>query len=189
MRKYRYLIAVLVAISLINTSPSMAKNSKINTLLELNTPKSGSNIECPEDATYKDMKKLVADMESNFPSYALDIAVLKSELIAMNANCEISNNTALYLQNIRKFIVSATNLTLRIQAEAKAKSIETTTATANQIKYKNCTELNKKYASGVAKTGYKNKGLKVKKNPLLNDSLYQANIKLDKDKDGIACEK
>lgn len=44
--------------------------------------------------------------------------------------------------------------------------------------YKNCTELNKDYKGG--KTKYK---------PYVSKSLYDANKKLDRDKDYIACEK
>lgn len=185
MKKYRYITTLLVAVTLFNISQSSAATSRATTLMELNAQQFGFNIECPEDDLYKEAKKVVADIELNFPSYTTEISSLKSELIAMNANCEIANNTSLYVQNLKKFLVNATNVVLRIQADEKAKNKDL----ANAKIYKNCTELNKQYSSGVAKTGYKNKGLKIKKNPLENDSLYQANIKLDKDKDGIACEK
>jgi hypothetical protein len=56
-------------------------------------------------------------------------------------------------------------------------------------KFKNCTELNKVYPGGVAKPGAVNKGGATKKQPTVNASLYKANIKSDRDKDGIACEK
>lgn len=65
-------------------------------------------------------------------------------------------------------------------------------------KYANCSKLNSKYPGGVAKSAKskntkKVKGKKVpaksKKSPVVNSKLYSANKKLDRDKDGIACEK
>jgi hypothetical protein len=56
-------------------------------------------------------------------------------------------------------------------------------------KFKNCTELNKVYPGGVAKPGAVNQGGATKNQPTVNAALYKANIKSDRDKDGIACEK
>ena len=56
-------------------------------------------------------------------------------------------------------------------------------------KFKNCTELNKVYPGGVAKPGAVNNGGATKNQPTVNAALYIANIKSDRDKDGIACEK
>jgi len=56
-------------------------------------------------------------------------------------------------------------------------------------KFKNCTELNKVYPGGVAKSGAVNKGGVTKNEPTIDSALYKANFKLDRDKDGIACEK
>lgn len=57
-------------------------------------------------------------------------------------------------------------------------------------KYQNCTELNKDYKGGVAESSSaKNKGGKTKHKPHVSKDLYQANTKLDRDKDKIACEK
>jgi hypothetical protein len=64
-----------------------------------------------------------------------------------------------------------------------------TQANASAKKFKNCTELNKVYPGGVAKPGAVNKGGKTKNQPTINAALYKANIKSDRDKDGIACEK
>ena len=55
--------------------------------------------------------------------------------------------------------------------------------------FKNCTELNKVYPSGVAMPGAINSGGVTKKTPKYNKALYLANQKSDRDKDGIACEK
>lgn len=68
---------------------------------------------------------------------------------------------------------------------------------ADATKFKNCTALNKVYPGGVAQGGAvdmtKKKGKLVpaspKKGATTDDSVYAANKKLDKDKDGIACEK
>lgn len=63
-------------------------------------------------------------------------------------------------------------------AEAKAKT------------YKNCTELNKKYKGGVAKSSsVTNKGGKTNYKPHVSKDLYNANKSKDRDKDGIACER
>jgi hypothetical protein len=56
-------------------------------------------------------------------------------------------------------------------------------------KFKNCTELNKVYPGGVAKPGAVNKGGATKKKPFIDAALYKSNIKSDRDKDGIACER
>ena len=63
------------------------------------------------------------------------------------------------------------------------------TANAAAKKFKNCTELNKVYPGGVAKPGAVNKGGATKNEPTIDAALYKANIKSDRDKDGIACEK
>lgn len=56
--------------------------------------------------------------------------------------------------------------------------------------YSNCTELNKKYKGGVAKTSKtKNKGGKTKYTPHVSKELYLANQSKDRDKDNIACER
>jgi hypothetical protein len=55
--------------------------------------------------------------------------------------------------------------------------------------FKNCTELNKVYPGGVALPGAVNSGGKTKKEPKYDKTLYNANKKSDRDKDGIACEK
>lgn len=55
--------------------------------------------------------------------------------------------------------------------------------------FKNCTELNKVYPGGVALPGAVNSGGVTKKEPKYDETLYNANKKSDRDKDGIACEK
>ncbi|MFJ7974820.1 excalibur calcium-binding domain-containing protein [Peribacillus sp. NPDC096379] len=56
--------------------------------------------------------------------------------------------------------------------------------------YKNCTELNKDYSGGVAKSStVKNKGGKTNYKPYVSKALYDANSSKDRDKDGIACER
>ena len=57
------------------------------------------------------------------------------------------------------------------------------------VTFKNCTELNKVYPGGVALPGAVNAGGETKKEPKYDKSLYLANQKSDRDKDGIACEK
>jgi hypothetical protein len=56
--------------------------------------------------------------------------------------------------------------------------------------YKNCTALNKVYKHGVGKKGAKDKTSgKPDTTFKVSASLYNANKKLDRDKDGIACER
>ncbi|OAB30940.1 hypothetical protein PMSM_21210 [Paenibacillus macquariensis subsp. macquariensis] len=53
-----------------------------------------------------------------------------------------------------------------------------------------CTELNKVYKGGVARSSsVKNKGGKTKHKPFVSQALYDANKKSDRDKDLIACER
>lgn len=73
----------------------------------------------------------------------------------------------------------------------------TTPATAATVKYKNCKKLNAVHAYGVAKPGAVNtKKVKGKKVPVTTSgvptydaALYKKNKGLDRDKDGIACER
>ena len=70
--------------------------------------------------------------------------------------------------------------------------------TVKVAKYKNCTAMHKKYAGGVAKSskvrntktvaGHKVRAASTYK-PKVSAALYAANKGLDRDKDGIACEK
>lgn len=63
-------------------------------------------------------------------------------------------------------------------------------ADAAPAKFKNCTELNKVYAGGVAKDAkVTNKGGKTKYKPHVSAEIYKAHTKMDRDKDGIACER
>jgi hypothetical protein len=73
----------------------------------------------------------------------------------------------------------------------------TTPATAATIKYKNCKKLNAVHTSGVAKPGAQNtkkvngKVVAVTTTgvPTYDAALYKKNKGLDRDKDGVACEK
>ncbi|PZG21437.1 calcium-binding protein [Micromonospora craterilacus] len=58
--------------------------------------------------------------------------------------------------------------------------------------FKNCTAMHKKYPHGVGKKGARDK-VRGKTKPVTNfkvsTAIYNANKKLDRDKDGVACEK
>ena len=57
-------------------------------------------------------------------------------------------------------------------------------------KFANCTELNRVYPGGVAKSKpVKNNGGATKKKPIVSAALYSENKTKDRDGDGIACEK
>ncbi|MBA2877200.1 hypothetical protein HNR63_000227 [Anoxybacillus kamchatkensis] len=63
-------------------------------------------------------------------------------------------------------------------------------ASAENIVYKRCADLNKTYPGGVARSNaVKNKGGKTKYKPFISAPLYDANKRLDRDKDFIACER
>lgn len=69
-------------------------------------------------------------------------------------------------------------------------AVSPTPADAAGKAFSNCTELNKVYKGGVAKAAnVKNKGGKTKYTPFVSKEIYDANVKSDRDKDGIACEK
>ncbi len=73
---------------------------------------------------------------------------------------------------------------------AVAVPVTSQTAHAEVKKYQNCSELNKDYKGGVAKSAdIKNKGGKTKHKPFVSAELYEANKNKDRDKDFIACEK
>jgi hypothetical protein len=56
--------------------------------------------------------------------------------------------------------------------------------------FQNCTALWVKYPGGISsKKSNKNKGTKTAKKPAVSSSLYALNKKMDRDKDGIACER
>lgn len=59
--------------------------------------------------------------------------------------------------------------------------------------FSNCTQMHKTYKGGVAKSGVKFNTVSGKKKPFhykpkISTPLYNANKKLDRDKDGVACE-
>jgi len=57
--------------------------------------------------------------------------------------------------------------------------------------FKNCSQVNQLYPFGVAKSltaAKKQKGYPVN-NPKVSSSLYRSIAKMDRDKDGVACEK
>lgn len=63
-------------------------------------------------------------------------------------------------------------------------------AAPKPTKYKNCASLNKVYSGGVAKSkSSKNKGNKLRLKPVVNLSVYNLNKSLDRDKDGLVCER
>ena len=68
----------------------------------------------------------------------------------------------------------------------------TTTSTTSYKTYANCKALNAKYKHGVGRKGARDHvsgKTKPVKNFYVSTKLYNANKKLDRDKDGIACEK
>jgi hypothetical protein len=75
---------------------------------------------------------------------------------------------------------------------APATAMPSSTVSAAAKTYANCTALNKVYKHGVGKTGARDKvsgSTKPVTNFKVSTTLYNANKKSDRDKDGVACEK
>lgn len=57
-------------------------------------------------------------------------------------------------------------------------------------RYSNCTSLNRDYAAGVAQSASsRNKGNRIRLKPVVNAAVYKLNRALDRDRDGLVCEK
>ncbi len=84
----------------------------------------------------------------------------------------------------------------RISAMVSAALFVATTATVLTVspadaaarKFPNCTAMHAVYKGGVARPGYKEPS-KLKYKPFVNLALYNANKSLDRDHDGVACER
>ena len=55
--------------------------------------------------------------------------------------------------------------------------------------FANCTAMQKVFPGGVARPGAVNKGGSTRYLPKVSRKLYNANRSMDRDKDGIACER
>jgi hypothetical protein len=87
---------------------------------------------------------------------------------------------------MRKFVATA----LTVGMVGAGVLIPTAADAATVKTYKNCAALNKVYKHGVGKKGAKDKTSgKAVTSFKVSASLYNANKKLDRDKDGVACEK
>lgn len=90
--------------------------------------------------------------------------------------------------------VAMTPLATGVAGPVPTMTVEATALAAKVTakKFKNCTALNKTYKHGVARKNAKDK-VTGKSKPVTNfkkhDALYRANAHLDRDKDGVACEK
>jgi hypothetical protein len=73
---------------------------------------------------------------------------------------------------------------------ARIDTLKVSSGVSNKsIKYKNCAALNAIYPGGVALPGAVNKGGSTSLRPTFDRAVYGTNASLDRDKDGIACEK
>lgn len=106
--------------------------------------------------------------------------------VGLTATDDVGNST------VRNITVNITALapTPTPTPIATPKPTATTPVPQKSTVYKTCLLLNKKYPGGVA-TSYsaRNKGAGMKYIPRVDAAAYKANIKLDKDKDGIVCER
>lgn len=86
-------------------------------------------------------------------------------------------------------LLLATAASIALLVSVGFSSIDLSSAEAAIKTYKTCTELQKKYKFGLASSSSaKNKGAGPVEKPAVNRALYLKNSKLDRDKDGIACE-
>jgi hypothetical protein len=98
----------------------------------------------------------------------------------------------LHIKTRRLVAAAGASLMLAAAAMAPAAASSSTLApTAGAKKYKNCAALNKVYPHGLAKSrSVKDHTIGVPvKNFWVNAKVYAVNTGLDRDKDGIACEK
>jgi hypothetical protein len=140
---------------------------------------------CLTSQSLSEMYSLIDLIEKNYPNDLEETKPIKNKLNSAIQECEVSKDKKLDIDRLKELIVEATNLVLKLQKDNNG----TFPAKAAAKKFKNCTELNKVYPGGVAKPGAVNKGGAIKKEPFIDAALYKANIKSDRDKDGIACEK
>ncbi|NNU82873.1 excalibur calcium-binding domain-containing protein [Geobacillus sp. BMUD] len=88
-----------------------------------------------------------------------------------------------------RFVISLV-LSFALAASFFFDSFRLAEAAAKIQTYPNCAALNKDYPGGVARSAsVKNKGGKTRYKPYVSKALYDANKRLDRDKDGIACER
>lgn len=125
-------------------------------------------------------------MNRRLVSLALAAALLPAALVAVPAGA------------VAAPLGAAPVLAATSTGAATAPSIVAVGGAAKAKKYKNCTALNKAYRGGVARDSKAVntktvRGKKVKAaskyRPKVSKALYTANKGLDRDKDGIACEK
>lgn len=131
-------------------------------------------------------------MNRRLVSLALAAALLPAALVAVPAGA-----VAAPVQQAAP-VQAAPVLAATSTGAATAPSIVAVGGAAKAKKYKNCTALNKAYRGGVARDSKAVntktvRGKKVKAaskyRPKVSKALYTANKGLDRDKDGIACEK
>ena len=79
---------------------------------------------------------------------------------------------------------------LSMSAALTVSAVPASALTPTIVTYKNCTAMHSKYKGGVARAGAHDKRASghARYKPYVNTSLYNANKKSDRDKDGIACE-
>jgi len=88
-----------------------------------------------------------------------------------------------------RFVISLV-LSFALAASFFFDSFRLAEAAAKIKTYPNCAALNKDYPGGAARSAsVKNKGGKTRYKPYVSKALYDANKRLDRDKDGIACER
>jgi hypothetical protein len=85
-----------------------------------------------------------------------------------------------------------TPLGMNVSGSGTALGAASSLSAAAAKKYKNCTQLNKVYPHGIGQKGARDV-VRGSTTPVttftVSNSIYKANKKSDRDKDGVACEK
>jgi hypothetical protein len=105
----------------------------------------------------------------------------------MPPGARLSENPGLYNLPMRKYLLLFIVFILMTPSSFVSADVELITKKAAAPVFANCTRLYRVYPRGVAINSAKARLQKVK--PSVNRSVYLRNAKLDRDKDGTACEK
>jgi len=80
-------------------------------------------------------------------------------------------------------------ITTALLVVASALTVSVLPAGAAARRFENCTAMHKVYKGGVKRPGAVQKGGKLRYKPFVSLALYNANKSMDRDHDGIACER
>jgi len=100
--------------------------------------------------------------------------------------------TVVYVSPMRKMLISLAVGAVVATGVGFSGPVRAATSARKIPTYKNCTALNKAHKHGIGRRGARDKtasGTKRVTTFLVSDQGYRASSRLDRDRDGIACEK